>query len=295
MEGIRQNKSFLPLSTQIQKEAASHWFQSLQTHICEGLEALEKEFDPKQSGGTFQKTQWNREGGGGGLMAILEGSLFAKAGVNVSTVWGEFSPEFKAQIPGTEASPSFWASGVSLVIHPRSPHVPIIHMNTRHIVTEKAWFGGGIDLTPPLPQETDTQFFHEELQRVCDAFDPTFYPRFKEWAETYFYISHRQEPRGIGGIFYDYLGEKSWDVLMDFNCAIGQSFLPIYSEIVRRHWHQPWGDQEAAAQLKKRARYVEFNLIYDRGTLFGLKTGGNPEAILMSLPPQAGWPGSFSK
>jgi coproporphyrinogen III oxidase len=227
-------------------------------------------------------------------MAVLEGALFEKAGVNVSTVFGTFSPEFAPHIPGTDTSTSFWASGISLVIHPRSPYVPIIHMNTRHIVTEKAWFGGGIDLTPAIPQEADTAFFHAQLEAVCAPYDPTFYPRFKQGADDYFFIAHRKEPRGVGGIFYDYLAMQDWAHTMAFTRAVGEAFLPIYSPIVQQNWRKPWGEEERALQMKKRSRYVEFNLVYDRGTLFGLKTGGHIEAILMSLPPQATWPSPFA-
>jgi coproporphyrinogen III oxidase len=223
-------------------------------------------------------------------MALLAGPVFEKAGVNVSTVWGSFSPEMQAQIPGAAENPAFWASGISVVIHPRSPHVPAIHMNTRHIITSFAWFGGGIDLTPVFPKEADTAYFHENLKKVCDAFHPTYYPHFKQWADTYFYLPHRQEARGIGGIFYDHLNSGEWAADFAFNQAVGEQFLSLYEALVVRHLPTPWSEAEKEAQRRKRGRYVEFNLLYDRGTQFGLRTGGNTEAILMSLPPEVAWP-----
>ena len=273
------------------KELAASWFWGLQAEICQGLEALEREFDPHQKGhkGCFYAHTWSRSGGGGGQMALLEGALFEKAGVNVSTVFGEFDEGFRHKIPGATEDPRFWASGLSLVIHPRHPLVPIIHMNTRYIVTTTDWFGGGIDLTPSCPDASETSFFHGELKKVCDAFDPTYYPEFKAWADTYFMITHRKEPRGVGGIFYDNLmGE--WDSLFSFTQNVGRLFLPLYTAIVHKRWRLPFGASEKQAQLKKRGRYVEFNLIYDRGTTFGLQTDGCIEAILMSLPPHAIWP-----
>lgn len=268
--------------TDERKKRASSWFSSLQQQIIERLEELETR-------GKFEQTSWDRPGGGGGTMAVLRGEVFEKAGVNVSTVFGEFAPEFQSQIPGAEENPSFWASGLSLVIHPRSPHVPIIHMNTRMIVTQRGWFGGGIDLTPCLPVETDTQEFHRVLKDTCDPFNETYYPTFKKEADTYFYLPHREEPRGVGGIFYDYLNTGEWEKDFQFSQAVGKSFLEIYPVLVGRHIATPWTEEEHKAQLKKRSRYVEFNLLYDRGTLFGLKTKGNIEAILMSLPPRVEW------
>lgn len=292
---MRMNLPPLPLPTTPQKEEAQKWFETLQQTICTGLEALEQEFKPNSPPPLFRRKQWDRNGGGGGCMALLEGNLFEKAGVNASTVFGTFSPSFAAQIQGCQEDPSFWASGLSLVIHPRSPHVPIIHMNTRHMVTTQAWCGGGIDLTPSIPQTEDTTFFHTTLKTACDAHDETFYPRFKAQADTYFFLPHRNEPRGVGGIFYDSLTMDSWDHAMAFTRAIGEIFLPLYSKLVRRRWRDPWGEKEYNLQLKKRARYVEFNLIYDRGTLFGLKTNGFIEAIFMSLPPLAAWPNPFDE
>ncbi len=277
------------MSDETQKAQAEHWFAALRDRICAALEAIEDE----AGDGTaprFTRQPWSREGGGGGTMAILKGRVFEKAGVNVSTVWGEFSPEFRSQIPGAEADPRFWASGISLVIHPRSPLVPAVHMNTRHIVTTKSWFGGGSDLTPIYPVEADTRDFHAAMAAACAKHSPTYYPRFKQWCDEYFFLKHRNEPRGVGGIFYDYLDTGDWAQDFAFTRDVGEAFLAIYPTLVRRHMRESWSDEQRRYQLMRRGRYVEFNLIYDRGTLFGLKTGGNVEAILMSLPPEVSWP-----
>lgn len=277
---------------EIKKARASAWFSSLQNQLIKILEMIEMEptlLQYDREPGRFIRKPWDREGGGGGTMAILEGRVFEKAGVNVSTVFGEFSEEFKNQIPGAEENPHFWASGISVVIHPRSPHVPIVHMNTRMIITQKLWFGGGSDLTPCFPIEKDTQDFHMAFKQVCDATDPLYYDKFKKWADEYFYIPHRKEPRGVGGIFYDYLNSGNWEDDFSFTQEVGKAFSCIYPEVVRRHYNTPWSEEDRKVQLKKRSRYVEFNLLYDRGTLFGLKTGGNVEAILMSLPPVVEW------
>ncbi len=276
-------------STEQQKAEAAQWFAALRDRICAALEAIEGEFD----GGAqarFQRKPWERDGGGGGTMAVLKGRVFEKAGVNVSTVWGEFSPEFRNQIPGAETDPRFWASGISLVIHPRSPLVPAVHMNTRHLVTTKGWFGGGTDLTPIYPDATDTRDFHAALEAACARHDAGYYPRFKQWCDEYFFLKHRNEARGVGGIFYDYLDSGDWARDFAFTRDIGEAFLAIYPVLVRRHMRAPWSEEQRRHQLMRRGRYVEFNLIYDRGTLFGLKTGGNVEAILMSLPPEVSWP-----
>lgn len=275
------------------KELASNWFSSLQRDLISMFETIEREAVLPQYNAKpekFRLKPWLREGGGGGTMAMLEGRVFEKAGVNVSTVFGEFSKEFRAHIPGAEEDPQFWASGLSLVIHPRSPFIPIIHMNTRMIVTQKLWFGGGIDLTPCIVDEKDRKHFHGALKKTCDTFDPSYYKKFKKWADEYFYLPHRQEPRGVGGIFYDYLNSGHWENDFAFTQEVGRTFTSLYPEIVRRHMNKPWGEAERKVQLKKRGRYVEFNLLYDRGTQFGLKTGGNVEAILMSLPPLVEWP-----
>lgn len=274
------------------KEIASEWFKNLQTEICAMLEGLEREtvLTHDLPCGKFVPTSWERSDGGGGVMNVMRGGrVFEKAGVNMSTVFGEFSPEFRGKIPGTEDNPEFWASGISLVIHPRSPHVPIVHMNTRMIVTSKSWFGGGADLTPVFPIQEDTDLFHKAMKETCDPFDATYYERFKKWCDDYFYIKHRKEIRGVGGIFYDELNSGNLDHDFEFSKALGLAFKEVYPKIVRRHYNKTWNSDEAKAQLLKRTKYAEFNLIYDRGTDFGLKTGGNYEAIFVSLPPLASW------
>ena len=274
------------------KEIASGWFKNLQTEICAMLEKLEQEtiLTHDLPCGTFVSTPWERTGGGGGIMSVMRGGrVFEKAGVNISTVFGEFSPEFRGKIPGTEDNPEFWASGISLVIHPRSPHVPIVHMNTRMIVTSKSWFGGGADLTPIFPIQEDTDLFHKAMKEACDPFDENYYEQFQKWCDEYFYIKHRKEIRGVGGIFYDDLNSGDFDHDFSFTKAVGLAFKDVYSKIVRRHYNKLWNQEETKAQLLKRTKYAEFNLIYDRGTDFGLKTGGNYEAIFVSLPPSASW------
>jgi coproporphyrinogen III oxidase len=281
------------VSAEAQKARAARWFEELRDRLTAALEAVEDEYAARQGTGTagrFESRAWEREGGGGGVMATLKGEVFEKAGVNVSTVHGEFSPEFSAQIPGAEADPRFWASGISVVIHPRSPLIPAAHMNTRHIRTTKAWFGGGADLTPVFPIERDTADFHGALKAACATHDAAYYPKFKEWCDRYFFLPHRNEARGVGGIFFD--DHATGDFARDFafTRSVGEAFLQIYPALARRHLFETWTPEQRQAQLVKRGRYVEFNLLYDRGTLFGLKTGGNVEAILMSLPPEVMWP-----
>ena len=283
------------LSTKNQRLETQKWFEVLRDQICSSFEKLEQNYEgPKQSmpPGKFRRKKWHREGGGGGEMSIMEGRLFEKVGVNISTVMGELSPEFSKQIPGAENNPKFWASGISLVAHMWSPHIPAVHMNTRHIATTRSWFGGGADLTPMIINTEDKELFHTAFRSACNKHDDTYYARFKEWCDDYFYLKHRNEPRGVGGIFYDQLA-NNFEADFNFTKEVGSTFANIYPTIVKRHMNKTWTKKERQAQLVKRGRYVEFNLLYDRGTLFGLQTGGNVEAILMSLPPEVAWPSSI--
>lgn len=279
-------------STPCLKETAATWFESLRDQITAEFEAIENEYAAKNNltPGKFEFKPWDRAEGGGGVIGLMKGNVFEKVGVNISTVFGEFSDEFRGQIPGTEDDPSFWASGISLVAHMTNPNVPAVHMNTRHIVTaKKRWFGGGGDLTPYYPFDEDSAEFHAAYKAACDAHDSEYYPKFKKWCDEYFYLKHRNEPRGIGGIFYDYLESDDLGKDFAFTQDVGRAFLTAYPKIVRRRMNLEWSDEQRQYLLQRRGRYVEFNLLYDRGTMFGLKTGGNVEGILMSLPPEVKW------
>ncbi len=273
-----------------QQAAARSWFEQLRDRICAEFEAIEREAG---SDAAFEYTPWDRadpsgEPGGGGVRGVMKGGVFEKVGVNVSTVGGTFEGDFAQSIHGAGEDPRFFATGISLVAHMANPHVPAVHMNTRFLCTTKRWFGGGADLNPPIPYDADTADFHAAMRAACDAHDPAHYPRFKQWADDYFYIPHRQVHRGVGGIFYDHL-EGDWDANFAFTQDVGRAFLNIFPAIVRRRMGMEFTAADKARQLEWRGRYAEFNLVYDRGTLFGLKTGGNIDAILMSLPPMATW------
>jgi len=289
----------LDLDLPERQEIARAWFETFRDKLCEALEAIEDAADPALyagAAGRFERTAWKRDGdGGGGVASMLRGRVFEKAGVHVSTVWGEFTPEFARNVPGADQDPRFHATGVSVIIHPRNPHVPAAHMNTRLISTTKSWFGGGGDLTPVLDAQRtqdnpDAVAFHAAMQRACDAHDPAWHAKYKAWCDEYFFLPHRNEPRGIGGIFYDH--HDSGDFARDFGFTrdVGMAFLDSYTAIVRGRMSQPWTPSEREEQLIRRGRYVEFNLLYDRGTTFGLKTGGNVESILSSMPPEVKWP-----
>lgn len=289
----------MTLYTKAQQDEASSFFRDLRDRICAEFEHLETELtgtthNTKESG-RFERTLWNRANddgtpGGGGEMSVMKGRVFEKVGVNISTVHGTFSPEFRDKIPGaTENGGQFFATGISLVAHMQSPFVPAVHLNLRLITTSKGWLGGVTDLNPVYPDDADTAKFHAALKTCCDRHNPSYYPEFKDWCDRYFFLPHRNEMRGVGGVFYDYINTGNWNADFALSKDIGETFLKTYPEIVRTHMNRDWTQDNREHQLIRRGRYAEFNLLYDRGTIFGLKTGGNIEAILMSMPPEVKW------
>lgn len=273
------------------KNITSEWFKFLRNELCNAFEKIEEDFAKENNltPGKFVRTPWDRKDGGGGEMSVMHGNVFEKVGVNISTVFGEFSDFMRKEIPGAIDDPKFFATGVSLVSHMKSPHVPAAHFNTRYIATTKDWFGGGGDLTPLYPNKNETEKFHQRFKEACDKHNENYYSKFKEECDKYFFLPHRNEPRGVGGIFYDYLNSENFDNDFAFTKDVGLAFLDIYPEIIRSKMNLQWTNAERRELLVKRGRYVEFNLLYDRGTKFGLMTGGKTEAILMSMPPEVIW------